>query len=418
MFLKPTVQSIVKSKGFNLFAYYSFIFLFLVISLVPFNSLEIKIMGIPSLHFLYILLFIFVPALMVFSFLQNPHLNFFDKSLILLTIGFSMSFITSIDRMFTIRSLTGFCLKGIGVAFIADKLLKYKVKLAVAIFVICASLISLTGIIEVFSSWYLYPKPMDWPLHFVRSTIGNQLPFAAYLILFLPLSFLYMENKARPVKFLPFSIIVFAILLSFSRSGWFACFATVIIYYSRKKYFQKIIKNWIYVFSFIGIIGVLFFLIPSEMKIHFTDKFNVNMFQSKSFEHRLRSFITTKNIIKDYPLFGVGFGNYPKVHEKYRVEGVEKNTFTPDNVYLRFLCDTGIIGAGIFFVFIIYWMHKLWKSRDNPVVWAIFCGLAGFLINQLTADLFFWTAPQFVFWTLLGMGVGLIGNNGTGNQNG
>jgi len=240
------------------------------------------------------------------------------------------------------------------------------------------------------------------------STIGNPLSLAAYLVLFFPLSLWYSRNKKNIIKFLPFLFIVFAILFSFSRSGWVALFCAVIIYFLKKEFQKKIIRNWIHLSSFIVIFSVAFFLLPHPVKNYFKSKFNVRMFSSASFEHRLKSYITTWNILKDYPLCGVGFGNYPKVHEKYMVEGVHRDTPTPDNMYLRFLCDTGIIGAGIFFVFIIYWMRKLWKSRDNPVVWAIFCGLIGFLINQLTADLFLWTAPQFAFWMLLGMGVGLI----------
>ena len=404
---RTTVQSMIKSKLFDSIIYYSFIFLFLAVSFIPFNIvLDYKIKGIPF-HFIYI--GGFTGILLVLSFLKNPRLTVFDKWLIFLTIGLSLSFITSIDRGHTIRVLLGFFSKGILVAFLTERIFKNRTKTTVAILVFCVSLVALIGLVELIFRWNPYPALRGWSYYYIIvSTIGNPLSLAAYLVLFFPLSLWYSRNKKNIIKFLPFLFIVFAILFSFSRSGWVALFCAVIIYFLRKEFLRKNIKNWIHLSSFIVIFSVAFFLLPQPAKDYFKSKFNVRMFSSASFEHRLKSYITTWNILKDYPLCGVGFGNYPKVHEKYMVEGVHRDTPTPDNMYLRFLCDTGIIGAGIFFVFIIYWMRKLWKSRDNPVVWAIFCGLIGFLINQLTADLFLWTAPQFAFWMLLGMGVGLI----------
>ncbi|HAX61861.1 MAG TPA: hypothetical protein DCX95_04820, partial [Elusimicrobia bacterium] len=346
-------------------------------------------------------------VLAVLSFLRNPKLTVFDKWLIFLVIGFSLSLITSVDCIYTIRVLIGFFLKGIFVAFISDRILKDRVKTTNVILIVCASLIAFVGIVELFFGWHLYYKPGEMPPQIVTSTLGNPLSLAAYLLLFLPLSFLYIENKKSFIKFLPFLFITATILLSFSRSGWIALFFIIVIYFLGKGSLKKKFKNWVHAVSLVFVIVLVFFLIPQLCRNQFKDKFNVKMFSSASFEHRLKSYITTKNILKDYPLFGVGLGNYPKVHEKYMVEGVHKDTPTPDNMYLRFLCDTGIIGAGTFFVFIIYWMYQLWKKRDNPIIWAVFCGLIGFLINQLTADLFLWSATQFAFWMLLGWGVGL-----------
>ncbi|MEW6557418.1 MAG: O-antigen ligase family protein [Elusimicrobiota bacterium] len=387
--------------------YYSFVFLFLSVFLIPFNILNIIVAGVPF-HYVYI--GGFSTLLVSVIYIQKPRLTVFNRWLIFVVFGFSLSLLTSVDRIDTVRILTGFITKGIFVAFISERILQNKTKTTVKILISCAVLIALLGIIEFFFGWNVYPKPVDYPSFVITSTVGNPLVLAAYLILFLPLSVWYWENKRNIITFLSFFVITVGSIISFSRSGWFALFFAGVVYCLKKNFLKIIIKNWVYLISFVVFLGLIFFLMPKDAKDFFNYKFNSKMFASKSFEHRLKSYITTKNILKDYPLFGVGFGNYPKVHEKYMVEGVHKETPTPDNIYLRFLCDNGIVGGSVFFVFIIFWLLKLWKKRDNQLVWAIFCGLVGFLINQFTADLFLWAAPQFAFWLLLGFAVGELKN--------
>jgi len=411
-------MSTYKNK-LNSINYYLFIFLFITVSLIPFNTLDIKIANLPF-HYIYI--GTVVSILVILSLIQYPRLTVFDKWLIFLMLGFLLSLITSIDRLHTVRVLGGFFLKGVFVAFVAEKILKYRVKDTNTFLIICASLVSIIGLIELFFEWNPYPRAKGWPFFIIKSTIGNPLPFAVYLVSLFPLALLYLKEKKSFIRILPFLLIISGIFISFSRSSWVALLIVNFIYYFEKQYPENIFKNLLYTTGFISVFILLIFLMPPEIKSYFKyAKANIRFADSISFKHRKGSYIASAKIIKEYPLFGIGFGNYPKVYDKYKVEYMRSKANTPDNMYLRFFCEAGIIGAGIFFVFIIHWMHKLWKSRDNPVVWAIFCGLMGFLINQLAADLFFWAAPQFAFWMLLGWGVGLIGNtgnNGTGNQNG
>lgn len=400
-----SIPQIIKSKWFESVIYYAFIFLFFTVSLIPFNIvLNFKVKSVPF-HYIYI--GGFTGILVVLSFLRNPQLNLFERWLIFLVAGFSLSLITSIDRVHTIRVLGGFFSKGIFISFIAERILREKIKATITILMFCASLIAFWGFQTDLSYWSIYTTFLHKILLFIP--IDNPLALAAFLILFFPLALLYGKGKKNFIKIIPGFLILVSIIFSFSRSGWFSLFFVITIYFLKEGSFKKIIENQIYILILVMLIILLFTLIP-HLSIPLKNKFNIKMFSSNSFEHRLKSYIATKNILKDYPLFGVGFGNYPKVREKYMVEGMHRDTPTPDNMYLRFLCDTGIIGTGTFFVFIIYWMYQLWKKRDNPLVWVIFCGLIGFLINQLAADLMLWPATQFGFWMLLGFGVGLLKN--------
>lgn len=395
----------IKSKLLNSVIYYAFICLSLVVLFVPFNLLDIKIANI---HFQYLYFGIFAFIFVVLSFLQSSRLTDFDKWLIFLALGLSLSLITSVNRIHTIRVLMGFLSKGIAMAFISERIARDRIKSTGIIFIYSASTIALIGLIELIYGKHMYPGPYEWYPHIIASALGNPLPFAAYLVLFLPLSLWYIEYKKNVVRVLPIFILTLGILFSFSRSGWISLFFAFIIYSLRNNFFKKILRKWIYIVPFIISISIfMLFMMPISLQTRF-EKINMGMFNSKSFEHRLKSFVTVKNIVKDYPLFGVGFGNYPQVHEKYMVQGVVKEALTPDNMYLRLLADTGIIGGLVFSSFLVFWLFQLWKNRNNVIIWAIFCGMIGFLINMLAADLLFWTIPQFAFWMLLGLGVNMI----------
>jgi len=394
-------------------AYYLFIVLFFIISLVPFQILETRTSGLP-IYYVFITAFVLVIALL--SYLEFPHFTLFDKWLLFLVIIFSLSFVSSIDRAHTIRVLSGFFLKGIFVAFISERIIAYREKSVLVILLVCASLVALFGLIELFT-WFNPYSSASYAHNIYFSTIGNSIPLGAYLVLFSPLAYWFAIQEKRLVGLIPIILIVSAALLTFSRSSWFSLVVVALIYFSKDKLYLKSKKN-----LFLTVLVVLItltsahFLLTARTKDYFKNKFTLETFSSGSYQHRTKSYVTVYNILKDHPLLGVGFGNYINVYKKYMVKGVDVDNPTPDNMYLRILSDTGIVGAAAFFGFIIFWMHKLWKKRNNPIVWAIFCGLIGFLINQFAADLMLWTATQFVFWMLLGFGVGII-NNGTGNQN-
>ncbi|MDD5687524.1 MAG: O-antigen ligase family protein [Elusimicrobia bacterium] len=404
----------MNTNKLNYLIFYLFIFLFFVVSLVPFQILDIRFLNFPF-HYYFIGIFVFL--LLILSIIQSFYISTFDKWIIFVILGFSLSLISSINRIHTIRVLSGFLLKGICIAYITERISHYKSESAIKILLICASLVASFGLTEYFFKWDLYPRPRNWPYFMIRSTIGNPLPFAAYLVLFFPLSVWYLENERKIIKYLPFLLITFAIIFSFSRSSWISLFCVIIIFYSDRQNLKNVKKNIRYIIILIIVIFASFVLMTKPVKEYFNYKFNVKMFNSAylgnrlSFRHRLKSYKTTLNIIKDYPFFGVGLGNYPKIHEKYMVEGVRRDIKTPDNMYLRLLCDIGIVGTTVFFISIGYWMLQLWKSRNNILILAIFSGLAGFLINQTMADLMLWTAPQFAFWMLLGYGVGNLKEN-------
>jgi len=156
------------------------------------------------------------------------------------------------------------------------------------------------------------------------------------------------------------------------------------------------------------ILSLVFFTFP-KLRYTFLGRVDLKRIKSEdgfgAISHRFHSYRTTFNIFKKHPLFGVGMGNYPKVHIAYRAEGTGEKVETPDNMYLRFICETGLVGTLTFFCFIFYWLYQFWRNRNDIFIWTIFVGLIGFLINMMTGDFFYWLPTQFLFWFMLGIGV-------------
>ena len=387
----------------------SVLVLFFLVSLVPFNFLPFKIGGIPF-HFLFLGSTVSVLILCTFSVEKlNTTLN---KWLLIILSGFFLSLINSIDRTNTLRTICSFILRGLGIAFISQYVFKGKIKSIVPVILIATSLVCLVGLIEFFFQWNPYFKWTNLPTYFsigypirIRSgmaaTLGHPLALSSYLILFLPLSLWFIQTDRFFLRSIPFLLIASTIFFSFSRSSWFLALIIVLFYL-----FLEVKDNsrhrWkIIAFLLIFIVSSLIFVKSNNSFPERTDLKNLktSIFSS----HRSASYKTTYNILKDYPFFGVGFGNYPLVHEIYRAEGTIPYLKTPDNIYLRFLCETGLVGTAIFITFLSYWFYKLWKNRENTLILAFLIGLFFFMLNQIVADLFYWLAPQFSFWLLLGI---------------
>jgi len=379
------------------------------------NYLPFKIGEIP---FHYIFTSGLVLLLISLSWLTEKRITLFDKWLLFVIAGFCLSLISSVDRLYTIRSIGSFIFRGLGIAFISQRILKNNGKTTSSAILICASLVCIVGLIEFFFHWNPFSKFPSFQTHWALSprsgmagTMGHPLVLSGYLVLVLPIAIWYIRGRNIILKSIPLLLISLTIFFSFSRSSWILSLMLMFFYFYTEKN-EFFIRKWKLLLSLIIIIT--FFFLFTHSKPLFIERFGFQSLKSSIVHsHRSASYNTTWTVLKKYPFFGVGLGNYPIAHDFYRAEDSTEYLKTPDNVFLRFLCEIGLIGTAMFIMFIIYWLHVLWKHRMNSYIFAIFLGLSFFMLNQLVADLFYWLAPQFTFWMLLGIAVGNLKNNKT-----
>ncbi len=414
------------NNKFDKILFYMLLGLFLIVSLVPFHSfLHIKLFNLPT-HYLIVGGGVFL--LMLLSWWQKDmKFTFFDKSLLILFIGFSLSLITSVDRLITLKTLISFFLRGMGVAFIAVRIIDTNKKKEILIRVLLwgSSLVCLLGLVEFFMGYnpifhrlylshsVLYKEILKYRGG-MASTIGHPVALASYLVLLFPIALRFGQNKKSLVAFIPFFLIVATIIFSFTRAAWLITIIMIILYFLKKEYrpsnitfTRKVFKRILFGSGVFLIIIFSCFFFP-RAKQSFIKRINYKTIKNDLlYSHRAGSYYTTLNILRKFPFFGAGMGNYPQVHRLYRNKQTIEHLETPDNMYLRLLSETGIIGTLIFLIFISFWLNRLWVNSKitNNFEWALICGLIGFLLNFFTADLLCWLPLQFTFWLLLGTGV-------------
>ena len=112
------------------------------------------------------------------------------------------------------------------------------------------------------------------------------------------------------------------------------------------------------------------------------------------------------NVLSAHPLFGLGFNNFSVYYEL--VTG--KTNWGPHSFYVALLVETGLVGAGVFVVFLWYLFRRLHAARAigrslaalgdpvsarlRPLAW----GLTAALVGTLAANAFYLTMTFYYFY--------------------
>ena len=251
-----------------------------------------------------------------------------------------------------------------------------------------------------------------YPIYLYRRRIMSTLMVPAvlgtYLMCCLIVSYYIIaitKNKVRKlfVRIGSFFILI-AILLTFTRATWLAVLITAAVYFYNNK---KILSVFIvFIFLLLGAIALARLDPEIDKRVRF-DKM-INYLKEG---HRLKRYPLTLKMVKEHPFVGVGPNNYRIVFDKYC--GADKegdySLKIPDNMYLMILGESGIVGLGLFILFIAGLIKRYLrvikdKYREQRLLMlALFSILLGFLIHMLSYDLFYWTTPLFLFFMFLGM---------------
>ena len=138
----------------------------------------------------------------------------------------------------------------------------------------------------------------------------------------------------------------------------------------------------------------------------------LNLEETESF--RLAQYRTALNVLKDYPLVGVGFGNLTRRFEHYRDPSTPaSSSATTDNMYLMVACETGILGLMAFLALLFcvgrsfYDQYRTTRDADDrELTLAILVMLCGFLANMMTWDALNQPTVRMTFWLLIGIAFG------------
>lgn len=266
---------------------------------------------------------------------------------------------------------------------------------------------------------------------FLTGTVGNPNHFAFYLEMILPLAlaifFLKLQffefgdslrekfistlgDSKRVIVYFSLPVLLGAgIILTGSRAGImtmvfsFLIFAQLSFYLKQRRSVRKKIK-----FFLIGITAVaLFFGVQSTVK-----EFMKTSFDSSG---RFLRWPATVTMVRDFPLFGTGFGTYRYAYFLYDIDPMGAWSTHAHNDYLEAAAEGGIIGSVLFFLLIgmvIFSIVKMWMERKHPEVKILGIGVITALFAAAFHSIFDFSlhipSNVFVFVLLLVLGVKLV----------
>lgn len=210
-------------------------------------------------------------------------------------------------------------------------------------------------------------------------------------------SFYVCTTKKGINNKLIFSLLFITILISGGRAG-FILELIAIPYVTYKLKYKKVSGNIFLIFIVSGIILYFTFDVIHERTRLLLSTINVDSFiyQDQSVMLRLELLNSTTQLIKEYPIFGVGPGMFRSV--SLIVDGVELNAH---NTYMGIAAETGIIGVIAIIIFTLLPKIASKNKLSNSIYGIIFIFL---LLNALFYDVL----SEPIIYVVLGV---LIGRN-------
>ena len=229
--------------------------------------------------------------------------------------------------------------------------------------------------------------------------------------------YLALGARRRNIRIFAWSLFaasLFGLIFSFARASLIAiCVAFVLAALLRRVQLPTIALG-----IAVGVVAMVLFL-PATAKnrlVQTVEPFtggggNISMAQDVSVRNRAGENLAAVHMFFDYPILGVGPGNYPVLYTTYsqtialdtRNEGRH-----PHNLYLEYLSETGVIGGTLIFSLMGLALLGAWRARrvfegrDRLLVEGVFVALVGYYINGIFLHP---SGYSRYLWLVLGFGL-------------
>lgn len=250
-----------------------------------------------------------------------------------------------------------------------------KLKRLVGVIIISGFLYSVYGILK--------RNPLATESEF--STFTNYNHFSAYLemIVFIAIGFSFADfsKTIRLLTIFFAAVMSAAIFLSASRAGRISFglsffFFFLILWFRKppKKAVIPVAALILFIFLFVGLIG------PGELLKRMETLANPLM----AYQWRLDLLRDSFRAIQDFPYFGVGFGAFSEIIQKYKTSNWQGSYIFSHNEPVQLLAEMGVIGILPLILFFLIYMKRIlsmWRQRNSNFF--IFM-TAGFLTGLLS----------------------------------
>lgn len=184
-----------------------------------------------------------------------------------------------------------------------------------------------------------------------------------------------------------------AVLVTFDRAGWLALLAAALTLIAFAPRARKLLLPLLAAAVLLGALN-------SGVRTRFRSSFDAS-----ANGDRLFIWQRAQEIIRDHPLLGIGFANYPRVCPAYydRVDPSFPMRTWAHNSELDLLAELGPLGLLAFLWVVVAAARALLRSRSPLAVGALAAGAALLVIAQ-AHDVFYDTKVMYALWLALALG--------------
>ena len=222
--------------------------------------------------------------------------------------------------------------------------------------------------IFLFPSWELIHAYQHGNL---SATFINHCHMAGWLemaiLLFIPLLFIRQKKPAMVGLLLcGLAVMMVSLILTLSRGGWFSsavglCFLTGVIFFHDS---FRLPKRYFFVFLTIFFAAVFFIL--GNNAVTKRSLTVIEQDTSSALSGRTIAWEGTIDMIKAYPLTGVGPGNYATAFTRFQPPGSGGRFFKAHNDYLEFIAEAGLFLLPSMIWLIVVFFKKGFQNLKHP----------------------------------------------------
>ena len=314
--------------------------------------------------------------------------------------------------------------------------------------------IALIGLIEQVTwngrlLWFFVPYDWGHPLMDAtrtRAPFVNPDHFAGYLAMIFPLAlastvYSSIVTASRPslttriVCAVAAFVIFVAMLLSLSRAGWMSIILGPAIMFmlvapSRRAEDEPVstlarVSGLRLALGALAIgLALTLVVVGPDARTATTERFHDSLAETNTFSGRITAWRGGAQIVRDFPIVGIGLGDWPEIFARYQPPPWTELFFSEaHNDYIQWIAETGLIGAAFLLWFAWAAIRELRSRKSSlaPQVVPVFAAIVGGSVSMCVIELFDFDlripALAFLFAVMIGLAIRLTGASG-GSANG
>lgn len=246
----------------------------------------------------------------------------------------------------------------------------------------------------------------DWGLMGPPGFFQNSGELAIQMLVFWPISLAFCYAVKKYVSNTTFLILtimpitaIMVVLGASSRGAQLALTVQIVLLNHRRIFNPKV------VIAATVALALVWTFIPDEQKQRFS-----SIGEDRTSQQRLLYWENGFEMIKENPILGVGFFNFPSYFEKYYPEDkLFEYAELPHNIFIQVGTDAGILGLGVFLIFVAFlYKSSVVKNYENDFLRIILKYMNVSLIGYIVAGQFVTVAYYPFLWIHAALVVSMV----------